>query len=128
MGLVDLAAPAFTEVGKIGDSVRHLGIGESFESSSPSRRSCLKLHQSRYGSDVWFNGRLPGEHLPCFTPMKFEARAHLRSGGSQLGIWLGARRKSTPTGKPSGRDFEKNLLTPGLYDSGELIVTAAIQP
>ena len=125
-GLVDMAKPAFAEVGKKSDKRQAFWYRRTFtvEGSIPAV-ALLKIHKARYGTKVWLNGQLVGEHLPCFTPALLDAKQHLKGAGQQneLVVRVGADRESRPTDVPSGWDFEKYLYIPGIYDSVELILT-----
>ena len=85
----------------------------------------LKIHKARYGTKVFLNGQLVGEHLPCFTPAYLDVKKHLKGDGqeNELVIRVGANRESIPQDMPTGWDFEKYLFIPGIYDSVELILT-----
>ncbi len=87
----------------------------------------LKIHKAKYGTKVWLNGQLAGEHLPCFTPALMDVKPYLKGDGQEnvLLVRVGADRESRPTDVPSGWDFEKYLYIPGIYDSVELILTGA---
>lgn len=125
-GLVDLAEPAFTEVGKVSSQRQAFWYRRTFQIEQPVPEiSLLKLHKARYGATVWINGRQVGELLPCFTPIEFDVHPYLRRGKNEVMIRLGANRESLPTDQPSGWDFEKYLFIPGLYDSVEIILTGA---
>jgi hypothetical protein len=125
-GLVDLAVPAFTEVGQVSVQRQAFWYRRSFHvAGSVPEIALLKLHKARYGVAVWLNGQLLGQHLPCFTPVEFDARPLLRPGENEVLIRLGANRESLPTDQPTGWDFEKYLFTPGLYDTVELILSGA---
>jgi beta-galactosidase len=127
-GLVDMARPAFAEVGQ------RSGLREAFWyrrefsiAGGVPEVAILKLHKARYGSKVILNGKLVGEHLPSFTASYFDVRAHLNGGGArnELLIRVGADRESLPVGMPTGWDFEKYRYLPGIYDSIDLILTQA---
>ena len=85
----------------------------------------LKLHKAMYGTRVFLNGKLAGEHLPCFTPVEFDIRRFLNPPGQAnvLAVSVGAHRNVLPRGMPDGRDYEKFNYTPGIYDSVELILS-----
>jgi hypothetical protein len=87
----------------------------------------LKIHKARYGTKVFLNGSLVGEHLPCFTPALLNVKPFLKTAGQQneLIVRVGADRESLPEGMPTGWDFEKYLYIPGIYDSVELILAGA---
>jgi hypothetical protein len=125
-GLIDMARPAFPEVGRRSPRRRAFWYRRTFRlDGPPTEVAWLKVNKARYGTRVWLNGRDVGEHLPCFTPGYFEVKPFLKTGGAEneLIIRLGADRESIPADVPSGWDFEKYLYIPGIYDSVELILT-----
>src|SRR5487761_1964126 len=100
-GLVDMARPAFTEVGTTNSTMRR----EAFwyrrtfrvEGEVPAVAR-LKIHKAAYGARVYLNGSLVGEHLPSFTPGYFDVRGALRGGGAanELLVRVGAFRTALP--------------------------------
>jgi len=127
-GLVDMARPAFADVGDE-RSDRHreaFWYRRTFTVDRPIPAvAILKLHKACYGSRVWLNGKLLGEHLPSFTPVEFDVTRVVRGGGqsNELVVRLGAWRMSLPRSIPDGFDFEKVRYIPGIYDDVELILT-----
>ncbi len=125
-GLIDMAQPAFAEVGKKSDKRQAFWYRRTFtvEGTIPAV-AILKIHKARYGTKVWLNGQVVGEHLPCFTPALLDVKPQLKGSGQQneLVVRVGADRESRPTDVPSGWDFEKYLYIPGIYDSVQLILT-----
>ncbi|NLZ04507.1 MAG: hypothetical protein GXY19_05010 [Phycisphaerae bacterium] len=127
-GLIDMAEPAFAEVGKKSERRQAFWHRRTFTVEGPIPDvALLKIHKARYGTKVWLNGQLVGEHLPCFTPGYLDVKPHLKGGGqaNELIVRVGADRDSRPVDVPSGWDFEKYLYVPGIYDSVELILTGA---
>ena len=127
-GLVDMARPAFAEVGKRSPKRQAFWYRRTFtvKREIPAV-AILKIHKAKYGTKVFLNGKLAGEHLPCFTPALLDVKKHLKGRGEQneLLIRVGADRESLPKDMPTGWDFEKYLYIPGIYDSVELILTGA---
>ncbi len=127
-GLVDMAKPAFEEVGKKSPRRQAFWYRRTFtlDKAVPDV-AILKIHKAKYGTKVFLNGSLVGEHLPCFTPALLDVRLFLNAPGLQneLVVRLGADRESLPEGMPTGWDFEKYLYIPGIYDSVELILADA---
>ncbi len=127
-GLVDMAKPSFDEVGKKSDKRQAFWYRRTFtvEGRIPAV-AILKIHKAKYGTKVFLNGKLVGEHLPCFTPALLDVKKFLKGSGKQneLTIRVGADRESLPQDMPTGWDFEKYLYIPGIYDSVELILTGA---
>ena len=127
-GLVDMAKPGFSEVGKKSEKRQAFWYRRTFkvEGEIPDV-AILKIHKAKYSTKVFLNDQLVGEHLPCFTPALLDVKKFLRGSGqeNELIIRVGANRESVPEGQPAGWDFEKYLYIPGIYDSVELIVTGS---
>jgi len=125
-GLIDMARPAFEEVGKKSEERQAFWYRRTFtvEGKIPDV-AILKIHKAKYGTKVFLNGELAGEHLPCFTPALLDVKKFLKDSGgeNELIVRVGADRESLPEGMPGGWDFEKYLYIPGIYDSVELILT-----
>jgi len=125
-GLVDMAEPAFEEVGKKSPRRQAFWYRRTFtvDTAVPGV-ALLKIHKAKYGTKVFLNGSLVGEHLPCFTPALLDVRPFLKGDKqpNELIVRVGADRESLPEGMPTGWDFEKYLYIPGIYDSVELILT-----
>ncbi|MFB0554844.1 MAG: glycoside hydrolase family 2 TIM barrel-domain containing protein [Phycisphaerae bacterium] len=125
-GLVDMAKPAFDEVGKKGEKRQAFWYRRTFtiEGQIPDV-AILKIHKAKFGTKVFLNGKLVGEHLPCFTPALMDVKKFTKGSGEQneLIVRVGAERESLPEGMPTGWDFEKYLYIPGIYDSVELILS-----
>ena len=127
-GLVDMAQPAFAEVGKKSALRQAFWYRRTFKvEGAVPEIAILKIHKARYGTKVWLNGKVVGEHLPCFTPAYMNVRDALKGGGAEneLIVRVGADRESLPQDMPTGWDFEKYLYIPGIYDSVDLILTSA---
>jgi hypothetical protein len=125
-GLVDEARPPFVEVGKESPRREAFWYRRTFRvKGEVPAIAVLKLHKAAYGSRVFLNGVLLGEHLPSFTPGYFDARPALRGNGAEneLVIRVGATREALPPTVASGWDYEKVRYIPGLFDSVELILS-----
>ena len=134
-GLLDMAQPPFVEAGP---SLTHL---DKFSQKDPRRDAfwyrrtftlaepllppvaTLKVSKAMFGARVFLNGKLLGDHAPCFTPGIFDARGALQAGQNEVIIRIGADRNAVPTNAPSGFDYEKKRYIPGLFDSVELILS-----
>ncbi|MHC4545001.1 MAG: glycosyl hydrolase 2 galactose-binding domain-containing protein, partial [Planctomycetota bacterium] len=127
-GLVDMTKPGFSEVGKKSEKRQAFWYRRTFkvEGEIPDV-AILKIHKAKYGTKVFLNGKLVGEHLPCFTPALLDVKKFLRGSSqeNELIIRVGANRESVPEGQPAGWDFEKYLYISGIYDSMELILTGS---
>ncbi len=127
-GLVDMARPAFVDVGTKSARRQAFWYRRTFRlDGSIPEKAILKIHKAKYGTKVFLNGQLVGTHLPCFTPALLDVKNHLKGNGqeNELVIRVGANRESLPKGVPSGWDFEKYRYYPGIYDSVELILADA---
>ena len=125
-GLVDMAEPAFAEVGRKSEKREAFWYRRTFTvKGTIPEVALLKIHKAKYGTRVFLNGQLIGDHLPCFTPALLDVRDHLKSSGAtnEIIVRVGAFRDSVPQSIPSGWDFEKYLYISGIYDSAELILT-----
>jgi len=125
-GLVDEARPPFSEVGQKSPQRDALWYRRTFKvNGEVPAVALLKVHKAAYGSRVFLNGVLLGEHLPSFTPGYFDARLALRGHGAvnELVVRVGATREALPPTVASGWDFEKVRYIPGLFDSVELILS-----
>jgi hypothetical protein len=127
-GLVDMAKPAFADVGKKSEKRQAFWYRREFTLKQPVPEiALLKVHKAQFGTKVWLNGKVVGSHLPCFTPAWLDVKSALKGDGkpNELIIRVGADRDSMPQDMPTGWDFEKYLFIPGIYDSVELILTGA---
>ncbi|MDI6449237.1 glycoside hydrolase family 2 protein [Anaerobaca lacustris] len=126
-GLIDMARPAFAGVGKKSERRQAFWYRRTLTVEGPIPDvAMLKLNKARYGTKVWLNGQLVGEHLPCFTPTYLDVKPHLKGSGqdNELIVRVGADRDALPAGQPTGWDFEKYLYIPGIYDDVALILTS----
>ncbi|MGA2616049.1 MAG: glycoside hydrolase family 2 TIM barrel-domain containing protein [Thermoguttaceae bacterium] len=125
-GLIDMAAPAFAEVGHASKLREAFWLRRTFHIDGPVPAvALLKINKARYGTKVFLNGKLVGEHVGCFTPGYFDVKGQLQGAGreNQLIVRVGAGREALPADTPTGWDFEKWLYIPGIYDSVELILS-----
>ena len=100
-GLVDMAQPAFAEVGVASNRRRPSGIAA--RSASRARRPPWRSSRStrRCSAPASFSTARPlGDHLPCFTPGLFDARKALRAGENEILIRVGAFREAVPRPVP----------------------------
>jgi hypothetical protein len=129
-GLADMARPPFENVGndRSHQYRQAFWYRRRFDVAAPYPEVVrLKLHKAMYGTRVFLNGKLVGEHLPCFTPVEFDIRRFLRppeqNQNNELVIAVGGHRNELPPGIPDGWDLEKFDYPPGIYDSVELILS-----
>jgi len=78
----------------------------------------LRIGKAQFGTAVWLNGQMIGEHAGCFTAAYFDvSRAIDWRAENRLVVRVGAHPGVLPVDYPTGSDFEKNRWTPGIYDS-----------
>ncbi len=122
--LMDMAQPAFSEVGRGSGQRAAFWYRRTFSIDGPIPAvAVLKVSKATFGTRAILNGKLLGDHLPCFTPGYFDAQAALRTGENELMIRVGADPSCLPPSQPWGRDDEKRLYPPGIFDSVELILS-----
>jgi hypothetical protein len=83
----------------------------------------LKIGKAMFGTRVFLNDVLLGDHPPSFTPGYFDARAALKPGTNVLIVRVGADRDAVIGRAESGYDSEKIRYIPGIFDSVELILS-----
>ncbi len=83
----------------------------------------IKVAKVMFGTRVFLNGSLLGDHAPSFTPGYFDAKPKLKTGVNELLIRVGADRDAVGRAHPDGFDFEKDRYIPGIFDSVELILS-----
>ena len=83
----------------------------------------LKVGKAMFGTKVFVNGSLAGEHLPSFTPGYFDLKGFLKKGENELIIAVGSCRNSLPDNVPDGFDYEKIRYISGIYDNVDLILS-----
>ena len=120
-GLVDLAVPAFGDVGIKTGERSAFWYRRTFTLAAIPVVARLKVHKAMFGTKVVLNGKDLGEHRPCFTPGYFDAKAALKVGENELLIRIGADRDALGETVPFGYDVEKSLYIPGIFDSVELL-------
>ena len=127
-GLADAAEPPFPAVGEKGSSQQRQAFWyrRTFrvDGSIPAVAR-LKVHKAAFGTRVFVNGVLAGDHQPCFTPGYFDLKPHLKGDGAEneLVVRVGALPEALPGSIPTGWDFEKVRYIPGIYDSVDLILS-----
>ena len=135
-GLVDMAKPAFTDPGpKVADRSSlsqkdprrdAFWYRRTFNLSDPVPEVVqLKIGKAMYGTRVFLNGKLIGDHVPCFTQGLFDVRDALKIGENELIIRVGADRNAVSDLVETGTDGEKNRFIPGIYDNVELITSGS---
>ncbi len=89
----------------------------------PTAVAQVKVAQAMFGTRVFLNGTLLGDHAPSFTPGYFDAKPALKTGSNEIMIRVGADRDAVGRAHADGFDFEKERYIPGIFDSVELILS-----
>ena len=125
-GVLDLAEPKFDEIGIQSKKREAFWYRKTFKLKGEiPKNALLKINKAKYGTKVFLNGKVVGEHLPCFTPGTFDVSSFLNKNkpANELIIRVGATEKSVPESVVRGMDREKQMYLPGIYDSVSLILT-----
>lgn len=124
-GLLTEATPSFNLVGMESDEREAFWYKKTF--TAPEQASVLSqlcLHKAKYGTKVWLNGELLGEHYGAFSVSEYDLSDAINYGQSnELVIRVGAEHTSVPEFVPVGSDFEKYGWYPGLWDSVSVVYT-----
>jgi beta-galactosidase len=133
-GLVTLSEPPFEQAGPtVPDRTKvpqkdprrdAFWYRRSFNFNGPVPEvAMIKVAKAMFGSRVYLNGQLIGDHAPSFTPGYFDVRQALRAGENVVHIRVGADRDAVTLALPSGFDVEKERYIPGIFDSVALITS-----
>ena len=133
-GLVSLAAPPFSAPGPKVANRQGLPQKDPKRDAFWYRRTFtldgpvpavakVKVAKAMFGTRVFLNGTLLGDHVPSFTPGYFDAKPALKTGVNEIVIRVGADRDTVGRAHPDGFDFEKERYIPGIFDSVELILS-----
>jgi len=127
-GVLDLAEPEFVEVGVTNSLREAFWYRRTFKVKGEIPDvAFLKVNKAKYGTKVFLNGNIVGEHLPCFTPGFFDVKPCLKGNNAdnELVIRVGATPESVPESVIRGLDKEKSVYLPGIYDSVNLILAGS---
>lgn len=95
----------------------------TFRPSARKQVAILRIGKAQFGTAVWLNGTLLGEYPGCFTASYFNLTPAIRwAEDNELVVRIGAHPGVLPPSLPAGTDQEKNLWTPGIYDSVTVIL------
>ena len=122
-GLVDMATPAFADVGVIGTKLREaFWYKRTFQIDQPIPAVAqLKVHKAMFGIKIILNGVDLGEYPGTFTPNYADVKPLLKQGANNILIRVGVFPEKKET--LIGWDYEKAKFIPGIFDSVELILT-----
>lgn len=93
----------------------------TFRVPAQKQRAVLTINKAQFGTAVWLNGRMVGEHMGCFTPGRFYLTDAVDwSGENLLLIRIGAHPGAMAASALYGTDIEKQTWTAGIYDNVSL--------
>lgn len=93
----------------------------TFRAPARQEHATIIVNKAQFGTTVWLNGRLLGDHAGCFTAGRFDATAAMNwNATNRLIIRIGAHPGAMPDWAFWGSDGEKGPWTPGIYDHVEL--------
>ncbi len=102
----------------------YLWYRTTFQPAVRKAIAILKINKAQFGTAVWVNGKMVGEHLPCFSAAYINITDAIRwSGTNELIIRVGAHPGVLPASVSAGTDFEKIRWTPGIYDDVSLLLS-----
>ena len=122
-GLVDLAQPAFTEVGIRSPQREAFWYKRKFNLPTGSLPPIvrLKINKAMYGARVLINGLVVADRMESFVPLEVNIREALKEGENEIVIRVLANRGDVPLQVISGRDLERVKYIPGIFDDVSLL-------
>jgi len=105
-------------VGKVDQDRNYFWYRTTFRTPEKRAVARLKINKAQFGMAVWLNGQKIGDYAGCFTAGIFQIDKALSwNAENTLVVRIGAHPAVLPDTYPTGSDFEKNVWTPGIYDS-----------
>lgn len=87
----------------------------------------LRINQSKYGTQVWFNGKDVGNYSGCYTSSEYEITDVIRYGkDNEVIIRVGAK-DVLASESAAGKDFEKASYIPGIWGDVFIILTGSVK-
>ena len=83
----------------------------------------LKIGQSKYGTEVWLNGKYLGSYLGCYTSHKYKATKAINYNGENVLVVKVGIKEALPKICAVGGDHEKKLYIPGIWGDVSLILS-----
>ncbi len=119
--------PVSEKVEGLGSTVQKRNFfwyARTFKTPVRKQRALLLINKAQFGAAVWLNGKKIGEHLGSFTAGHFDLTdAIIWKGENRLLVRIGAHPGAVPEWEMTGGDGEKELWTPGIYDSVSLLLS-----
>ena len=123
-GLVDLAVPALDTAGTRYRDGWYWHQRKFDLAKTNFEKIELKIHKAMYYTKVYINGKYVGESPYSFTPSFFDIKPFLLPAGQTNEIIFGVGCTSAlPDTVLDGRDVEKIVYIPGIYDHVEITLS-----
>ena len=120
-GLVDLAVPALDTAGARYRDGWYWHQRKFDLANTNFEKIELKIYKAMYYTKVYINGKFVGENPYCFTPSYFDIKPFLLPAGQTNEIVIGIGCSPLlPDTVLDGRDGEKIVYIPGIYDHVEI--------
>ncbi len=119
-GLVDLAKPSIDW-----NSYKSFWYKKTFTLTPSQTRSYafINIDQSKYGTEVWLNGKYLGSYIGCYTSHKYNATEAINYNGKNTLISKIGSKDNLPQISAVGHDYEKKSFFPGIWGDVSLILT-----
>ncbi len=119
-GLVDMAEPSINW-----EAQKCFWYKKTFTLTPSQTRShaFLKIDQSKYGTEVWLNGKYLGSYLGCYTSHRYSAAKAINYNGENIIIVKVGTKDALPKNGAVGHDYEKKSFIPGIWGDVSLILS-----
>jgi len=123
-GLVDLSVPALDTIGTRYPDGWYWHQRKFDLADTDFEKIELKIFKAMYFTKVYINGKFVGESPYCFTPSYFDIKPFLFPAGQTNEIVIGVGcMAQLPDTILDGRDGEKTIYIPGIYDHVEITLS-----
>ncbi len=123
----DHVLPPETKVEGLGRNLQprnYFWYERTFRVPERKERARLVINKAQFGTAVWLNGKMIGEHMGMWTAGHFDLTPAMNwTGENTLVVRIGAHPGAVPDWVPVGTDGEKEFWTPGIYDDVELLLS-----
>lgn len=85
----------------------------------------LQLEQVQFGAQVWLNGQLIGEDIPCYTSQWYDLTTHLNDNNQNILLVRVGQKHTLPEHSAVGNDQEKLAWIPGIWGEVKLHIYGA---
>src|ERR1700733_5999350 len=123
----DHILPPETKVDGLGRNLQprnYFWYERTFRVPETKKRARLIINKAQFGTAVWLNGKMIGEHMGMWTAGHFDLTSAINwTGENKLIVRIGAHPGAVPDWVPVGTDGEKEFWTPGIYDDVELLLS-----